>query len=128
MPRKLTLDDRFWSKVDRSAGADACWPWLAHADGGYGRFMYEGRPHPAHRIAYQLAVGPIPLDLEIDHLCYVTRCVNPAHLEAVTRQENLRRSNARRAPTTAPVHEKWLAFLDLIEQPLPPFARLIIRV
>ncbi len=51
-----------------------------------------GRKYLAHRFAYELAVGPIPVGLDIDHLCRVRNCVNPDHLEAVTRRENLMRS------------------------------------
>jgi len=47
----------------------------------------------AHRAVYQLLVGPIPLGLQIDHLCRNRVCVNPAHLEAVTQRENIRRSD-----------------------------------
>ncbi len=45
----------------------------------------------AHRVAHSLAIGPIPKGMEIDHLCRVTLCVNPSHLEAVTHRENVRR-------------------------------------
>jgi hypothetical protein len=47
-----------------------------------------------HRAVYERYVGPIPPGLEIDHLCRVRNCVNPAHLEAVTRGENVRRQMA----------------------------------
>jgi hypothetical protein len=46
----------------------------------------------AHRIAYVRAKGPIPPGQHIDHLCRVTNCINPDHLEAVTPGENVRRS------------------------------------
>lgn len=46
----------------------------------------------AHRVAYELYVGPIPPGLVVDHLCRVTWCCNPAHLEAVTQGENIRRA------------------------------------
>jgi hypothetical protein len=58
---------------------------------GYGVFYTGGKVRLAHRIAYEEAVGPIPEGLTIDHLCCEKRCVNPAHLEAVTRAENTRR-------------------------------------
>lgn len=78
--------DRFWAKVDRSGD---CWEWLAHRNwGGYGRFWWGGRLGQAHRFAFQLTHGPIPLGLTIDHLCRNRGCVNPAHLEAVSMREN----------------------------------------
>lgn len=65
-------------------------------EGGYGRINRGGRTVPVHRYAYELAVGPIPSGLHIDHLCGVRACVNPRHLEAVTQAENNRRAGARR--------------------------------
>lgn len=68
--------------------ASGCWLWSGkHTKNGYP--MY-GR-HMAHRLSYQAAVGPIPEGLELDHLCCVPSCVNPVHLEPVTRAENIRR-------------------------------------
>lgn len=51
----------------------------------------SGRSMLAHRKAYELAFGPIPDGLEIDHLCRRITCVRPEHLEAVTGEENARR-------------------------------------
>lgn len=69
-----------------------CWEWVAYRNpvSGYGYF----RGVPAHRISYELHVGPIPPGYQIDHLCRVRACINPDHLEAVTLQENNRRSNS----------------------------------
>ena len=73
--------------VDNETG---CWLWIRSLDGkGYGMFGSAGR---AHRWSYKKFVGPIPGGFELDHLCRVRRCVNPAHLEPVTHEENVRRS------------------------------------
>src|SRR5215207_4655730 len=78
---------RFWAKVDRSGGPDACWPWIPKPmANGYGRVWWNGRSEVAHRIAYLLAKGPIPAGLTVDHVkergCTLRACQNPAHLEA----------------------------------------------
>lgn len=71
----------------------ACWEWQGSRDPkGYGRVSYMGRSQYAHIAAYVTAIGPIPDGLELDHLCRVTCCCNPAHLEAVTHRENCARS------------------------------------
>lgn len=88
--------ERFWKKVD-VRGPDECWPWQSPLNHhGYGQItIWIGhcsfRNAMAHRVAFELANRPIPSGLEIDHLCRNRRCVNPAHLEAVTRRENQHR-------------------------------------
>ena len=81
--------NRFWSNVNKGSDSE-CWRWRGRFLRGYGR--YGGSP--AHRVAYEIAVGPIPVGLEIDHLCRTTQCVNPRHLEPVTHAENKRRRYA----------------------------------
>jgi len=87
--------ERFWAFVQKT---DDCWiwhGWLSH--NGYGRFGVDprsGKKVFAHRFAYELVKGPIPLGLQIDHLCRVRNCVNPDHLEAVTASVNQSRGNA----------------------------------
>ena len=73
-----------------------CWIWLgrriqSRGTGEYGGFNADGRDVLAHRFAYEFYVGEIPDGQEIDHLCRLTVCVNPAHLEAVTHTTNLAR-------------------------------------
>lgn len=45
----------------------------------------------AHRLVYELLVGPIPDGLQLDHLCRNRGCVRPDHLEPVTRRTNILR-------------------------------------
>lgn len=78
----------FWSRVTKG-GDGECWLWVGDRNyGGYGRFSVKGKTRMAHRLAYELAVGPIPCGQQLDHLCRVRNCVNPAHLEPVTGREN----------------------------------------
>lgn len=81
----LSLEERFWAKVNKT---DDCWLWTATTAHGYGNFRFDGKMVRAHRFAYTLLVGPIPAGLEIDHLCRIRACVNPFHLEPVTHREN----------------------------------------
>jgi hypothetical protein len=84
--------DRFFTFVLQDLAADGCWRWLGNlSHNGYGRFWFDGRNMPAHRYIWELKNGPVPVGLEIDHLCRSRSCVNPDHLEAVTHQENQRR-------------------------------------
>ena len=70
-----------------------CWIWFgAHQPTGYGQLWNGERPEQAHRIAYRLYRGKIPVGTEIDHGCKNPWCVNPMHLEAVTHAVNIHRS------------------------------------
>jgi hypothetical protein len=77
---------RFWAKVDKT---ETCWLWTASTfTAGYGAFSWAGRTSGAHRFAYETFVGPIPEGSEIDHRCHTPSCVNPQHLQVVTRHQN----------------------------------------
>ena len=95
MPLQSTtrpLPPRFWAKV--RARDSGCWEWTGALTKGYGLTSLGRRGEgliAAHRWAYMALVGPIPAELECDHLCRNRACVNPAHIELVTRKENLRR-------------------------------------
>lgn len=129
---------RFWAQVDKR-GPDECWPWKGHVQpNGYGTFGMKGT-RSAHRIAYIYAAGPIPRGLVLDHLCHTRerdtcrdneacphrRCVNPAHLEAVPRRENIARGHGGDSwgyvPEPVPVKlkvEKPLACVNGCDKPL----------
>ena len=84
--------ERFWCKVNKSRGKDACWDWLSCKDPyGCGRFSIKNKCLLAHRVAYTMMVGQIPSNLSLDHLCRNRACVNPKHLEPVTRGMNVLR-------------------------------------
>ena len=57
---------------------------------GYGSVTYSGKVYHAHRVAYELAVGPVPPKHDLHHTCENRRCVNPDHLAVVTRSEHMR--------------------------------------
>lgn len=97
-----TLEERFWSKVDKSG---ECWLWTASTKDGYGTIYVLGKMEFAHRVSYELNVGPIPEGLQIDHVqergCSSRACVRPDHLEPVTGSENVRRAVEHRKKSSA---------------------------
>lgn len=84
---------------------DGCWAWTrGKIKSGYGAVVIAGRLWPAHRAFYEIYVGPVPEGLDLDHLCRVRHCVNPAHLEAVTRRVNLLRGDTLAAFNAEKTH------------------------
>lgn len=71
-----------------------CWEWKLSRSGRpgrrYGRWRVDGREQRAHRVAYELLVGPIPDGHELHHSCHNPPCCNPAHLELLTLGEHHR--------------------------------------
>lgn len=95
-----TLMARLFAKVEQSNG---CWVWTAfRTKDGYGRIGVGSRTDGsrrcalAHRVTFELFIGPIPDGREIDHLCRNRACVNPTHLEAVSHHENVLRGELGR--------------------------------
>jgi len=106
--KKRSAEERFWDKVNRE-GENGCWEWTAYIlPNGYGWFgLVTGanqRNALAHRVAYEFVVGPVPTGLQLDHLCRNRRCVNPDHLEPVTRRENILRGQSLMAHNARKTH------------------------
>jgi hypothetical protein len=100
------LHVRFWRKVSVGNSLQ-CWLWEGELSGkGYGRLMHEQKHVSAHRMAYELLVGPIPGGMQLDHLCKNPSCVNPSHLEPVTARENVLRSDGVAAKNARKTHCK----------------------
>lgn len=103
-----TPQERHTSRLHASytVQANGCWAWKGKVGrDGYGRFSIDSRWRMAHRVAYLLLAGRIPDGFEVDHLCHNAdkdcaggtgcghrRCVNPAHLEAVSHRVNMHRT------------------------------------
>jgi hypothetical protein len=80
---------RFWDKVN-ILGENDCWEWQAAFDtNGYGAFKVDGKKVNSHRFAYILTNGEVQPGLEICHKCNNPKCVNPAHLYAGTKSQNM---------------------------------------
>src|SRR3990167_4799453 len=95
MNRKIQLDDLIqivpWS---------GCWIWMgALSKNGYGNVHVRPKNITAHRYVYTQVRGAIPSNLDLDHLCRVRCCVNPDHLQPVTRAVNLGRGSRRGSRT-----------------------------
>lgn len=100
-----SLARRFAEKIEPEPNS-GCWLWLgAIADDGYGRtgVRINGRREQlTHRVVYHFMRGPIPSELQLDHLCRMRSCVNPAHLEPVTSWENTHRGQGNPSKRACP--------------------------
>jgi hypothetical protein len=94
-PEITPVEIRLWRRVERGDPGD-CWLWPGRTNAdGYGTIDVGGRAGRrvgVHRVAWQSENGPIPLGMEVDHLCRQRRCVNPSHLALATGAENKQRA------------------------------------
>lgn len=87
---KPTAEERFFSRLTQVGD---CWMWHRLDKNGYGGpFFVDGKPWLPHRWSYSFLRADIPEGLELDHMCRNRGCVNPWHLEPVTRSENAKRT------------------------------------
>ena len=91
---KKPLHDRFFSKVEKT---ETCWNWTGTLVQGYGCTSVNGRSKRAHRVSYELLVGPLEPATILHHKCANRKCVNPDHLELATVRENVGEMFARKA-------------------------------
>lgn len=112
--RARPVAERFWSKVDRSG---ECWLWQgATVTGGYGLFRRDGHNQLAHRVAYELAYGPIPSGLLACHHCDTPACCRPDHLFLGTHDDNARdRDIKKRMPLGDQRKQAKLCAVDVQE-------------
>lgn len=104
-PCKTDPKIRFLRHVQKTVSG--CWKWTgAIKRNGYGAFGGYEKNVYAHRFSYEMHIGEIPSDKELDHLCRNRWCVNPAHLEPVTRQINMLRGDTFAAENFAKTHCK----------------------
>lgn len=96
----VTLQERFWSKVDRGAPSE-CWMWRGTiSTEGYGTITERYKRYGAHRLAWQFENNvPIPAGHVVCHSCDNPACVNPDHLWVGSQADNMRDMSAKgRAP------------------------------
>lgn len=92
-PKTATPIERVLPRVEEDN--NGCWIFTGALSSGYGVINIRHKLHYTHRVSYAHYVGTIPAGLTIDHLCRVTACCNPEHLEPVTIGENVRRAHVK---------------------------------
>lgn len=86
----MTIEERFWTKVNKNT-ENGCWEWVAaKVRHGYGRIMVQKKVKLTHRVSWELHNGPIPEGLHVLHRCDNPSCVRPEHLFLGNQEENMR--------------------------------------
>lgn len=99
-----TNEKNFFERVEPITET-GCWIWKGFVrKDGYGEVSFYGKKKQVHRLSYEYLVGPIPPGLTLDHLCRVTCCVNPKHLEPVTSAVNSLRGSSCMAINARKTH------------------------
>lgn len=120
MDYPLGVINNFWDKVGSREGG-TCWLWTGPMIGdGYGLWWVNGKSHYAHRFAYEVCISNIPTGMQVDHICSNKTCVNPDHLRACTKAQNLQNVGRRKDNTSGfkGVHwhkrdERWVAVISV---------------
>lgn len=95
-PKLLPLEKRLFARLIIDPSGCVLWTGAVNR-GGYGRITVDHVSRSVHRVMYELLAGPIPDGLDLDHLCRTRNCANVAHLEPVTRRENVLRGTSIQA-------------------------------
>jgi hypothetical protein len=86
---KVPIEKRFWKYIVKDKNPDKCWKWTgSKISFGYGMLRHNHTGILAHRISYELLVGPIHAGLFVCHLCDNPECCNPKHLWLGTNKDN----------------------------------------
>lgn len=108
---RIVAMERFWAKVDKNGSIPEhvpdlgpCWLWVGYRKSNYGGFWYEGKSVYAHRFAYGLCIGVIPIGFEVCHHCDVTICVRPTHFFLGVQSDNARDMWKKRRGSKPPTH------------------------
>ena len=126
--QNVSTEKRFVSNLPERRTPAACWEWQGATSNGYGILNVGGKKTYAHRFSVLFHGRKIRHGFVVDHLCSNRRCVNPAHLEVVTMQENARRGveattkrgRKRREPNR--LAQAAAAFLDAYDRGSDAFA------